>query len=408
MQPLTNWAGNITFGARRVLRPRSTDELRDLVAAATEMRVLGSGHSFNRLADTGGDLLTLADLPRTVEIGPDRRTVRVDGGIRYGELAARLHAEGLALHNMASLPHISVAGAVATATHGSGVRHGNLATAVRGIEVVRADGELVTLTRGDADFPGAVTALGALGVVVALTLDVHPAFELRQYVYDNLPATSVRDHLADILADGYSVSLFTRWTGNHVDMVWLKRLEPMTGDYFGATPADGPRHPVPGMPAENCTRQDGVPGPWHERLPHFRMEFTPSSGAELQSEWHVPRAQAAAAIEAVAGLRERVAAVLQICEIRTIAADDLWLSPNYRRDSLALHFTWIADTEAVLPVVADLERALGPLGARPHLGKIFTTAPADGYPRLADFAALARRFDPSGTFRNEFLDRLLG
>ncbi|BCY06025.1 FAD-binding protein [Actinoplanes sp. L3-i22] len=407
MEPLTNWAGNITFGARQVLRPRTIDEARDLIAAAAKVRVLGSGHSFNRLADTDGDLLSLAGLPRVVEIAPDRRTVRVDGGIRYGDLATRLHAEGLAVHNMASLPHISVAGAVATATHGSGVGNGNLATAVAGVEIVRADGELVTVSRGDADFPGSVAALGALGAVVALTLDVRPAFELRQYVFENLPAASVRTGLPEILADGYSVSLFTRWTGPDIDQVWLKRLDPMTGDpFFGATLADGPRHPVPGMPAENCTEQGGVPGPWHERLPHFRMEFTPSSGEELQSEWHVPLDRANDAIDAVAQVRERVADVLQVSEVRTIAADDLWMSPNYQRDSLALHFTWIADTEAVLPVVADVEKALAPLNPRPHLGKVFTTAPE--LPRTADFKALAERFDPAGKFRNEFLDRLLG
>jgi xylitol oxidase len=407
VEPLTNWAGNITFGARQVLRPRSTDEVRELVESGTKLRVLGSGHSFNRLADTDGDLLSLAGLPRTVEIAPDRRSVRVDGGIRYGELAARLHAEGLALHNMASLPHISVAGAVATATHGSGVRHGNLATAVAGVEIVRADGELITLARGDAGFPGSVAALGALGAVVALTLDVQPAFELRQYVFENLPAAAVRAHLDEILADGYSVSLFTRWTSADIDQVWLKRLDPMAGDpFFGATLADGPRHPVPGMPAENCTQQGGVPGPWHERLPHFRMEFTPSSGEELQSEFHVPRSHAGAAIEAVGEIRERVADVLQVCEMRTIAADQLWLSPNHERDSLALHFTWIADTEAVLPVVADVERALEPFGARPHLGKVFTSAPE--LPRRADFAGLVQRFDPAGKFRNEFVERLLG
>lgn len=407
VEPLTNWAGNITFGARQILRPSSLDEARELIAAATKLRVLGSGHSFNRLADTDGDLLSLAGLPRTVEISADRKTVRVDGGIRYGDLAARLHAEGLALHNMASLPHISVAGAVATATHGSGVGNGNLATAVAGVEIVRADGELVTVRRGDADFPGSVAALGALGAVVALTLDVQPAFELRQYVYENLPAAAIGAELPEILADGYSVSLFTRWTGTDVDQVWLKRLEPLTEQVFhGATLADGPRHPVPGMPAENCTQQGGVPGPWHERLPHFRMEFTPSSGEELQSEWHVPRSLANDALAAVAQIRERVADVLQVCEVRTIAADDLWLSPNYERDSLALHFTWIADTEAVLPVVADVEKALAPLDARPHLGKVFTSAPA--LPRSADFAALVQRFDPAGKFRNEFLERLLG
>ena len=412
LEPLTNWAGNVTFGAKRVHRPSTVDEVRAIVAAATQVRVLGSGHSFNRMADTGGDLISLADLPRTVEIAPDRRTVRIDGGIRYGELVGRLATEGLTVHNMASLPHISVAGAVATATHGSGVRNKNLATAVAGLEVVRADGELVTLSRDDADLAGAVVGLGAPGVVTALRLDVQPAFELRQYVYDDLPEAALPEQLGDILADGYSVSLFTRWTTPGVFQIWLKRPDPMpAGDYRGARPADGPRHPVPGMPGINCTEQGGVPGPSHARLPHFRMEFTPSSGEELQSEWHVPREHALAAIEAVGTLRERVSAVLQICEIRTIAADDLWLSPNHQRDSVALHFTWIADTAAVLPVVADVERVLAPLAARPHWGKVFTTPASDlrdAYPRFADFADLARRYDPAGKFRNEWLDAILG
>lgn len=409
---LTNWAGNVTFSTETVHRPTSVTEVREIVAAAGKLRVLGSGHSFNRLADTDGALLSLAGLPRVLEIAPDRTSVRVDGGMRYGDLVGPLADAGLAVHNMASLPHISIAGAVATATHGSGMRNRNLAAAVSGLEIVRADGELVTLTRDDAELAGAVVGLGALGVVTALTLDVSPAFELRQYVYDNLPAAALYEALDDILADGYSVSLFTGWTGNGADLVWLKRHDPMpAGDYHGATPADGPRHPVPGMPAENCTEQGGVPGPWHARLPHFRMEFTPSSGEEIQSEWHVPRYHARDAIAAVDGLRERVAAVLQVCELRTIAADDLWLSPNYRRDSLALHFTWIADTDAVLPVVADLEKALAPFTARPHWGKVFTTEPGelrDAYPRFDDFARLTRRFDPDGTFRNPWLDALLG
>lgn len=408
---LTNWAGNIEFGAQRLHRPRTLAELREVVAGAGRLRVLGSGHSFNRLADTDGDLVSLADLPRSAEISADRTSVRIDGGMRYGDLAARLGAEGLALHNLASLPHISVAGAVATATHGSGVRNGNLATAVSGLEILRADGEIVTLDGSSPDLPGAVVGLGALGVVTALTLDVVPAFDLRQYVYDDLPETALHEHLDEILSAGYSVSLFTRWGGAGIDQVWLKRSEPMEGDFFGARPAGGPRHPVPGMPTANCTEQGGVPGPWHARLPHFRMEFTPSSGAELQSEWHLPRAASLAAIDAVAGLRERVAAVLQVCEIRTIAADGLWLSPHHERDSLALHFTWIADTEAVLPVVADLEAVLAPLGARPHWGKVFTTAPSElraAYPRFADFADLAGRFDPRGAFRNPWLESLLG
>ncbi|MCM4082087.1 FAD-binding protein [Paractinoplanes hotanensis] len=410
-EQVTNWAGNVVFGAREVRRPTSVDEVQQIVAGGGPIKVLGSGHSFNRMADTDGTLVSLAELPRLAEISADRKSVRVDGGIRYGVLAAHLYDNGLALHNTASLPHISVAGAVATATHGSGEKNQNLAAAVSSIEFVDGSGKLVTLARGDADFPGAVVNLGALGVVVALTVDVQPAFELRQYVYDNVPRASVEQHLHEMLADGYSVSLFTNWTSLDISHAWLKRTEPMNGDWYGARLADGPRHPVPGMPAVNSTEQGGVPGPWHQRLPHFRMEFTPSSGEELQSEYHVAREDGLAAIDAVASIRDRVAPVLQVCEIRTIKADDLWLSPNYHRDSMALHFTWIADADAVTPVVAELEQRLAPLSPRPHLGKVFTQTPStirSGYERFADFEQLVRRYDPAGTFRNPWLADILG
>jgi xylitol oxidase len=407
-----NWAGNITFGARRLHRPAALPELQELVTAGGPVRILGSGHSYNRMADTTGDLISLATMPRIVEIAEDRRTVRVDGGIKYGELAGRLHAAGLAVHNMASLPHISVAGAVTTATHGSGVRNGNLATSVAAIELLRADGKLVTLRRGDEGFAGAVVGLGALGVVTALTLDVVPAFEIRQYVYDDLPRASLEQHLPEILSAGYSVSLFTNWASADINHAWFKRTDELPeGPFFGGRPADGPRHPVPGLPADNSTEQFGVPGPWHARLPHFRMEFSPSTGAELQSEWMVPRDRALEAIDAVARVRDRIVPVLQVNEIRTVAADDLWLSMNYERDSLGLHFTWIADTEAVLPAVDALEEQLAPLAARPHWGKVFTLdAPTvrSRYPRFPDFQALVAGYDPQGVFRNAWLDDILG
>jgi xylitol oxidase len=414
---ITNWAGNVTFRAARTHRPASVDELRAVVSGADRVRVLGTGHSFNRLADTDADLVSVAGLPPTVEIAADRRSVTVAAGVRYGELAERLHAEGLALHNLASLPHISVAGACATATHGSGVRNGNLATAVSAVELVTADGRLVRLDRagdraGDGDFAGAVVGLGALGVVTALTLDVEPAFEIRQNVFEGLPFDALAEHEAEVLGAAYSVSLFTDWTGPRINQVWLKRRpddpSPPAGAWLGATPAGGPRHPIPGMSAEHCTEQGGVPGPWYARLPHFRLDFTPSSGEELQSEYVVPRERGVAALAAVETVRDLVAPVLQISEIRTVAADELWLSPNYRRDSLAIHFTWVADADAVAPAMAAVEERLAGLGARPHWGKLYGVEPADVrglYPRWADFAALAQRYDPTGKFRNEVLDR---
>jgi xylitol oxidase len=415
---VTNWAGNITFSADRLLAPESLGALRELVAASGRVRVLGSGHSFNRIADTDGLLLSLAALPAGIDVDTAARTVRVGGGVRYAQLARAVHAHGLALHNMASLPHISVAGCVATGTHGSGTGNGSLAAAVREVELVTAEGAVRTVRRGEPDFGGAVVSLGALGVVTALTLDLEPAYEVRQDVFTGLPLDAVTaagtGTFEALMGAAYSVSMFTDWREPRFTQVWLKQRTdrgPATPPELPWTPATGPHHPVPGMPAVNCTPQLGEPGPWHERLPHFRAEFMPSSGAELQSEYLLPREHGPAALAALDGIRAALEPVLQVCEVRTVAADEQWLSPAYGRDTVALHFTWVPDTPAVLRVVALLEERLDGFGARPHWGKVFTAAPqvlAERYPRLGDFAALARRLDPAGTFRNAFVARILG
>ena len=404
-----NWAGNVRYAARAYHRPSSTDELRELVAGSDRIRAVGSGHSFNRLGDTTGDLVTLAGLPSTVHLDERRRVVDVPAAMRYGDLATWLHDRGYALANLASLPHISVAGAVATGTHGSGDAVGNLATAVAGLELVTAAGELLTVDRDNDDFAGMVVSFGALGIVTRLTLDVVPTFDVRQYVCLDLP----RAALDEAFASAYSVSVFTDWRSTRGTQVWRKQLAEQAAPpahWLGTTAADRPWHPVPGMPAVNCTEQLGVAGPWHERLPHFRLGFTPSSGDELQSEYHLPRAVAADALAALDEVAHLIAPVSQTSELRTIAADGLWLSPNQGRETLAVHFTWIADASAVLPVVAEVERALAPFAPRPHWGKVFSLAPdaiAATYPRWAAFTALQHHLDPKGKFRTEELDHLL-
>ncbi|MFF3848930.1 FAD-binding protein [Streptomyces sp. NPDC002328] len=410
-ETVTNWAGNIAFVAGEVRRPRSVGAVRSLVAGSSRVRVLGSGHSFNRIAEPGADgvLLSLGELPVEIDVDTSARTVRVGGGVRYAELARRVHAHGLALPNMASLPHISVAGSVATGTHGSGVRNGSLAAAVREVEIVTADGSLVVVGRGEERFGGAVTSLGALGVVTALTLDLEPAFEVEQHLFTELPLEGL--DFEAVAGAAYSVSLFTDWRSPGFRQVWLKRRtdQPMVA-FPWAAPATRALHPVPGMPAVNCTEQFGAPGPWHERLPHFRAEFTPSSGNELQSEYLLPREDALGVLRAVDAIRGTVAPVLQTCEVRTVAADEQWLSPAYGRDSVAVHFTWTDDAEAVLPAVRALEAALEPFSPRPHWGKVFATPPAEvggGYPRLGDFARLVRELDPAGTFTNAFVRDVL-
>jgi xylitol oxidase len=380
--------------------------------------VLGSRHSFNLIANSTEDLISLERFDHVATYDRERGTVTVDGGIKYGQLCRLLHQEGYALHNLASLPHISIAGACATATHGSGDANGNLATAVAAMEIVTADGQVVVLSREqDGDqFCGAVVGLGGLGVVTKLTLDVMPAFTMQQEVYENLPLAQVENNFEQIASSAYSVSLFTAWQNDRVNQVWLKRR--LTDDaalavaptFFEATLAPSDRHPIAELPAEPCTAQMGIPGAWYERLPHFRIEETPSSGEELQSEYFVPRPHAVAALHAVDRLREQIAPLLQISEVRTIAADDLWMSPCYKQACVAIHFTWKKDWPGVSALLPTIEENLAPFDARPHWGKLFTMPPArlrSLYQKLPEFQQLLRTYDPPGKFRNAFLDEYI-
>ncbi|GAA2321567.1 FAD-binding protein [Streptomyces violaceusniger] len=413
-QAPTNWAGNITFSAARLHHPDSADELRRIVSSADRVRVLGTGHSFNRIADTEGDLVNLDRLPHRVEIDPGKRTATIAAGMAYAHVAQALHAEGFALANLASLPHITVAGACATATHGSGSDQRCLAAAVAGLEIVGPDGEVIHIGRDeDPDrLNGAVVGLGGLGVVTAMTLDIEPTFDVAQWVWTGLPLDRLDDSFEEIFGAAYSVSVFTDWRSGE-GVVWLKcRTDlpdpPEPGQpWLGARPANRHHHPVPAMPPLHCTEQLGAPGPWHERLPHFRPDFTPSNGDELQSELLLPREAASAAFAALRGLGDLIAPVVQVSEVRTVAADELWLSPAYGRDSVAFHFTWVPDHDAVIEVVAAMEEALLPLGARPHWGKLTAAAPErilSSYDRAGDFARLLAEHDPAGKFRNAYLE----
>jgi xylitol oxidase len=395
---MRNWAGNYRYRAERIHQPSSLDELREIVAAAPRIRVLGSRHSFNAIADSD-ELVSLAGLPADVVV--EQGTVSFGAGLTYGDLAKALAPHGVGLANLASLPHISVAGAVATATHGSGDANGNLATAVAGLELMTSTGELVTAARGDEHFDGLVVGLGALGAVTRLTLDVEPAYEIRTRVFEGLPWPALFEHFDEITAAGYSVSVFTRW-GEDVDQVWIKDRAEVRDDLFGARAATVDRHPILGLDNANVTAQLGRPGAWSDRLPHFRMGFTPSSGEEVQSEYFVAREHAIGAIEALRGLSDRMRPLIQVTEIRTIAADRLWLSPQFGQDTVAVHFTWRPEPEAVMNVLGHVEAALSPFAARPHWGKLFIAPPQ--YERIPDFARLVERLDPRGAFRNEWLE----
>jgi xylitol oxidase len=413
-----NWAGNLEYSTDRLHEPKTVEEVQELVNSSGHLRALGTRHSFNGIADSTEHLISVRHLNEVLALDPEEQTVTVGAGIRYGELSQHLQSKGFALHNLASLPHISVAGACATATHGSGVKNGNLSTAVSSIEFVAADGQVHVLSRekDGEHFLGAVVALGGLGVVTKVTLDIQPTFAIRQDVYQNLPLRQLEGHFDEIMSSGYSVSLFTDWQNKNVSQVWIKRrvekgssLE-AAPELFEAKLATRNLHPIVELSAENCTEQMGVPGPWHERLPHFRLNFTPSSGAELQSEYFVPCQDAIEAIRAVEGLRDHIKPNLLITEIRTIAADRLWMSPCYKQDCVSIHFTLKPEWSSVKKLLPLIEEQLAPFHARPHWAKLFTMSPShlkSLYEKLPDFQKLLAEFDPKGKFRNAFLDAIL-
>jgi xylitol oxidase len=413
--PLTNWAGNLTYHAQHLYTPATVAEVQQTVKQCATLRALGSRHSFNAIADTLTNQISLKSLD-SMELDKKASTVTVGAGVRYGTLAPWLDAKGFAVHNLASLPHITVAGAIATATHGSGIRNGNLATAVRGLEIVTAEGEILHITHDDNPelLQGAIVGLGALGIVTKVTLAVQPRFDMTQVVYRNMSMDHLEHDLEAIFASGYSVSMFTRWQDHNINQVWIKsRVKPgekptIAPEFHGASAATENMHPIDGVSAVNCTDQLGVPGPWYERMPHFKMNFTPSSGAELQTEYFVPRERGYQAILAVEQLRDQITPHLLITELRAIAADDLWMSMAYKRESMAIHFTWKPETPEVTALLPLIEEKLAPFNARPHWAKLFTTPPARLkalYPRHDNFATLLNHYDSKAKFRNDFVNR---
>ena len=415
---LTNWAGNLTYSTTNLTSVSSIPEADEALRRYDRLKVLGTRHCFNKIADSRDRFLSLSSLNQVIALDTQRNTVTVQSGIRYGELAIWLNNKGYALHNLASLPHISVAGGCITATHGSGVHNANLSSAVRSFELITASGDIVEFSREKKgeEFSGSVVNLGGLGVVTKLTLAVLPTYQVSQYVFENLPIGALQQHFDEIMSAGYSVSLFTDWRNGNIGEVWIKSKagegHSFAGqpEFFGATAAKKDLHPISSLSAENCTPQLGVPGPWHERLPHFRLGFTPSAGKELQSEYFVPREHSFAAIKAVEQLHDQISPRLQITEVRCIDADDLWMSPCYRRPGTTIHFTWQPDWPAVSKLLPLIEAQLAPFHAKPHWGKLFTMSHrrlAALYARMPDFQRLLRDYDPKGKFRNDFLNTVI-
>ena len=414
-EKLKNWAGNLEYSTSKIDYPKSLEEVPQIVKKHSKLKVLGTRHCFNAIADSKYNFISLREMKKIVSLDANAKTVTVEGGIKYGELCPWLNDKGFALHNLASLPHISVAGAITTATHGSGVRNKNLCGPVEALEIVTADGDVINLSKKDGEkFYAAVVGLGAIGVITKVTLNIQPTFMMRQWVYIKMPLQQMKEHFDEIVSSGYSVSLFTDWQNESINEVWIKSLVDDASnaeakkDFFGAAPATKNVHPIIELPAENCTEQMGVPGTWYERLPHFKMGFTPSSGKELQAEYFVPHEHAVEAIQAIQKMGKEIGPHLFISEIRTIDADDFWMSPCYKQPSVTIHFTWKQEWNAVSKLLPAIEKELAPFNAKPHWGKLFTMSPstlASRYQKMNDFKKVVAEFDSKGKFRNEFLEK---
>ena len=412
--PLKNWAGNLTYSTDQVHYPSSVEEVQELVRKHDKIKALGSRHSFNKIADSNHRLISLEKMNKVVELNKSANTITVEAGAKYGEFAPYLHENGYALPNLASLPHITAVGACATATHGSGIKNSNLSSSVSAIEFVDASGELITLSRQrNSDiFAGAVVGLGALGVVTKITLDLLPSFDMSQVVYLDLPISELENNFMELQSRGYSVSLFTDWKNKNINEVWIKSIagDQVTAadlDLYGAKLATENIHPVSTQSAETVTEQRGIPGPWYERMPHFKMGFKPSTGEELQSEYFVRIEHAYDALLAMEEINEKISPHLFISEIRTIKADNFWMSPCYQKDSVAIHTTWKQDIDRVMGLIGLVEEQLAPFDPIPHWAKLFTMSPKilqSKYEKLADFKQLVAQYDPEGKFRNDFLN----
>jgi xylitol oxidase len=409
---MQNWSKNVDFNDRGYFQPETLVDLQELVRSNQKIRARGTAHCFNEIANTSSYAINLSKMPRVIEVSASTNSVKVSSGLTYGELAPTLHSQGWALNNLASLPHISVAGSISTGTHGSGIKNQNLANQVLSLDIVTAEGELRHIDRTNPAFNALVVGLGHGGIVYQYELKIEPTFKVRQVIYPEIPLDVLQRNFDQIMGTAYSVSYFTDWSTAQVGNLWCKfrDSEEIPESVGGIAQAEKKYHPIPSVDPVACTDQLGESGDWHQRLSHFKLEFTPSVGEEIQTEFFVDRKDAAAAIAAVSRLGEEIAPLLWITELRTIAEDDLWLSGAYQRESLAIHFTWKKNL-AIYPVIEKVEAALRPFNYRPHWGKVFT---ADGkylssvYPKMSEFKALVEALDPASKFENTFTRRILG
>lgn len=408
---LANWGGNLAFEQAEVVKPKTISELAEMVRV-NKVRPVGTLHSFSPIAKGEGLLMSTANLAIKPELDSDRSVVRFGAAMRFGELALFLEQNGFALRNMGSLPHISVAGAAATGTHGSGDKNQILSSSLTSFSYLNHEGELIKVEKQDPLFEAFRLGLGAYGIWVEAELSIVPSFQIRQDIFLEIPWSYFLEDPSRLTSAGYSVSLFGKWGTSTISQTWVKSEveDPRAGVPIAAiAPEQNSKRELADGVGDNLTEQGGKPGPWLHRLPHFRLDASPSAGNEIQTEYFFTRDKIAHAIEAVHSVAGKINPVLIISEIRSIAQDDAWLSPMRRGDSIALHFTWKNEPELVDIAVQELEKVLAPMEPIPHWGKVHHFTQSDlerAHPMLSKAREQFENADPSGKFSSDYLRSL--
>jgi len=410
---MKNWAGNLTFSAKEYIEIDSISKLQSIVSKASGVKVLATGHSFNDIADTNQTQISIKNLSNKIEIDSIKKVVLVPAGMQYADVCRYLETKGWALFNTASLGEITVAGAMLTGTHGSGSNNPVLSDCVEGIEMVLESGEIFNISREDSDeFFGFVISLGALGVFTKLKLKIVESFSIKQFVYENIGIQSISENFDDVFDKSYSVSYFSNWKKNSTGQIWMKFLDnnnfpQLPSVWLDGNIANANQHPVKVNDPSPCTDQMGVSGKWLYRLPHFKLDSSPASGDEVQTEYLVDRAYVSHYIDELSNIGDEIAARVYATEIRTIKADDLWLSGAHGRQTVGFHFTW-KKSDSLQTFLPKIEEILGNHNGRPHWGKLFST-PRENligrYPKYSNFEDLLKKYDPNKKFRNSFINR---
>ena len=410
---MQNWAKNITFSSQNYIEIENLTQLQKVIESSNKLKVVGTSHSFSEIADTTGTLISLKNLDSEIEIDEKSQTVKVSAGTSYANLAKYLEKNGWALSNLASLGEISIAGAVMTGTHGSGSNNKVLSDSVVAIEMILSSGDKFVIDRKNfAQFSGFVVSFGALAVFTKLTLKIVRSFSVKQVVYENVPIQSVLENFNEIFDRPYSASYFSNWSPKNTGQIWMKFLDDdkypeLQSKAYGGNLALSNQHPVKVNDPGNCTEQMGVAGKWLFRLPHFRLNSSPASGDEVQTEYLVDRDHVQGYINELTKIGEDIAARVYATEIRTISSDDLWLSGAYGRETVGFHFTWKKSPE-VKDFLPEIENILGKNNGRPHWGKLFSTPRAqliDRYPMYEEFRQLIQKYDSGNKFRNKFIEQ---